>query len=467
MTKSVDSFPWEYQGNEDFQKSYMNTAHIHSPFELCAKNPRAFVAAKQNNYNLIYTVTKEIRDLYDNFHRVQNFIICYGISSSKEFKKNYPAIYNAASGYTDYLKYSPEEYITLVDAQRFIYSLDIKHKRDLFLIDNFRSYGEYFEMMGFLNKLRFTGEPESYSAEDIRDFVFYAENSEKQAHTPDKFKEHYPELYKKALDLDILLKIKFPNSMDMEFDVLQRYIDLTGFTTEVFAKTNSPLYNYSLKKKIKCKKKKLTFFKALMFRDRAGEDSEKNKVHIENYIKRNDIWSLFDLRNNKEYYKLVKGLTDDTTGKKLIDTIGFKVKTIKSMMEYNFRKQFPEEKYPYIRMNISVDWLKTSDGKNLKPDVIINAGGEKLVIEFQGVQHFSRDKIYNDIDKIKYDILKSQDFEVLYFVDKKSDDYKGIIELNPNVFNKDSYIDGTTIITDWNILFEIVNRCIKRIEKHA
>ena len=133
-------------------------------------------------------------------------------------------------------------------------------------------------------------------------------------------------------------------------------------------------------------------------------------------------------------------------------------------MESYFEKLFPENSFPtFIRNQKLFDWLTSeSTGKRLSIDVLIPE--INLVIEFQGSQHFYIESrgIYNENmireqwkrDITKYNLLTLHGYEVIYFVDTNK--FPEILEKVPEKFVEGGYM-GTTIVTNWEVLKEIIN----------
>lgn len=148
----------------------------------------------------------------------------------------------------------------------------------------------------------------------------------------------------------------------------------------------------------------------------------------------------------------------------------------KSAMEDLFDSLFPPSKYLNIKRNTGyLKWLRSSCGGLMKPDVLIDDA--KLVIEFQGSQHFSMvcfsswDYSEEDFkaaierDNLKYKLLTEHGYTVVYFVDTRL--YPVIKKLHPEKFEPGGYIGGTTIMTSWDELVDLINEKLKEIEENA
>ena len=145
----------------------------------------------------------------------------------------------------------------------------------------------------------------------------------------------------------------------------------------------------------------------------------------------------------------------------------------KSYMEKHFDELFPILEYPNIKRNYTgFEWLKFKENNpSMRPDVYIE--NTNIVIEFQGEQHFYTNILVNgenydkaiERDELKYKLLTEHGFTVIYFVDTKY--YSQIPEKVPEKFEPGGYIGGTTIMTSWDELVNLVNEKLKETENNA
>ena len=147
----------------------------------------------------------------------------------------------------------------------------------------------------------------------------------------------------------------------------------------------------------------------------------------------------------------------------------------KPYMESYFDELFPLDLYPIIkRDSTELKWLLSKEGGVMRPDVIIDTEIVKLVIEFQGIQHFiytggwNTEKEYSEAierDELKYKLLTEHGYDVIYFVDTKQ--YPFIPKHAKEKFEPGGYIGGTTIMTSWDELVDLINEKLKEIEENA
>ena len=127
--------------------------------------------------------------------------------------------------------------------------------------------------------------------------------------------------------------------------------------------------------------------------------------------------------------------------------------------------------YPSFIHNLACfDWLVYIN--KLRPDFYIPE--LNLVIEFQGSQHFiphrykdgkKKFELIKDRDRVKLNLLKSHNINVIYFVDIQK---QRELEVFPELFEENGYM-GETIWTDWNKLETYIktelNKCTKYKEQ--
>lgn len=399
----------------DIIQKYINDHNILNNDELKATNLEYYNYILDQHWDMIVKYPNKIIswEYFDTIEKVQLFIEMNNIISASNFETRFIGLYDKSSKFKWLGKLNYREgkkrwkviYKSIDEVQQFIDNNDIKN--------------------------------------------------------PTEFINRFPGLYQLASQNKWLKQLKYSNRLHQswdEYDTLESIQNLINSENII-----NPL-TFKLKYiSVYCKCRRLGWLDKLEYTDRTHNWSDYNTSEdILNFIKRNKISS------QQELIMLYPGLYERCKTKNI--AIPFKDRR-KSYMEQKFLTIFPEEDYPSFIHNLACfDWLVYIN--KLRPDFYIPE--LNLVIEFQGSQHFiphrykdgkKKFELIKDRDRVKLNLLKSHNINVIYFVDIQK---QRELEVFPELFEENGYM-GETIWTDWNKLETYIktelNKCTKYKEQ--
>ena len=349
---------------------------------------------------------------------------------------------------------------TIESVQEFI---DEKNLSYTDLVSNYFGLYKRCYRNKWIAKLSFTRKIKSWKSYDTIEKVQEFINTNKIL-TPSELESKYSGLYNHCYKKGWLTFLEYSESNNWRHTNLadiQKIIDDNNLSCSDFINEYPGLYNKSKKEKWL----KLLKYKSIPLKYELYDTINK----IQELIDEEDL----NPRSFKDNYP---GLYNMCSSNKWLGNIVYKAeKNNQSYMETCFNKLFPVDIYPEIkRDSTELNWLRTDKGL-MRPDILINTSKVKLVVELQGRQHFLNETIWYKTeedfhesinrDLLKYQLLVEHGFSVIYFVDTKH--YSNIKKSVPEKFEPGGYIGGTTIMTSWDELVDLINEKLKEIGENV